>query len=145
MDRLDEELIKLLQEDARQSSIVLAKQLKASPATVRRRVNKLISTGVVRIRAFPDAGKIGLPLAVILAMDVAQEKMAPAMQTLANRQEVSWVSTTTGRFDIIALARFSSTDELSEFIQKVVPSIDGVRDCETFICLQLKRSRYPLI
>jgi len=52
----------------------LAKQLKVSAATARRRVNNLIKTEVIRIRAMPDAEKIGVPLAVIIAMDADQDK-----------------------------------------------------------------------
>ena len=64
---------------------------------------------------------------------------------LAQRPEIGWVSTTTGRFDILALARFASTDELSDFVEKKVTRIEGVNNSETFICLRIGKGRYMQI
>lgn len=137
-DSLDERLIKLLQKDAGQSSEVIAKHLKVSAATVRRRIRLLIKNKVIRIAAIADPDKTGLPLAVIITIDVSHEKLDSVMQTLANQPEILWISTTTGRYDIIALTRFHSTDDLSIFLQNEMPKIEGIRDTETFICLNLE-------
>ena len=141
-DSLDEKLIQLLEKDARQSSEVLAKQLNVSPATVRRRIKRLIQSGVLRMMALVDPDKVGFPLIAVIAFDVAHDRLEAAMQTLADLPEVTWVSTTTGRFDILALVRFRSTEELSTFVQKELPNMEGLRDSETFICLQVKKGRY---
>jgi len=45
---LDERLIELLSQDARQSSQALANQLNVSSSTVRRRISKLVKRGVLR-------------------------------------------------------------------------------------------------
>jgi len=88
MDSLDKKLIELLGRDARQSSEALAKQLNVSPVTIRRRVNKLIQSGVVRIVAVGDPNKLGFPLAAVIAFDVAHEKLDSVMEILASRPEV---------------------------------------------------------
>jgi len=141
-DSIDEKLIQLLERDARQSSEVLAKQLKVSPATVRRRIKKLIQSGVLRIVALVDPQKVGFPLIAIIAFDIAHEKLESVIQMLADRPEVKYVSTTTGRFDVLIQARFRSTEELSDFVQKELPNVEGIRDSETFVCLQVKKGRY---
>jgi len=146
MDLLDEHLIKLLAQDARVSSEVLAKKLKVTPATVRRRLNELIKNKVVRILAAVDPNKVGLPLAVVIAYDVEHDKLDSAVNLLANRPEVTWISTTTGRFDIISLVRVASTDELYEFINKVMSQIDGLKNSETFVCMHVEKGgSYSLI
>lgn len=139
IDSLDERLIKLLQKDARRSSDVLAKQLKVSPATVRRRMRRLIQNGTMRIAAIADPAKIGLPLAVMIALHVEHDKLDSVVEQLYKRPEVGWLSSTTGRFDIMALARFPSTEGLSKFIQKEITEIEGIRDSETFVCLNIKK------
>jgi len=139
IDSLDERLIKLLQKDARRSSDVLAKQLKVSPATVRRRMRRLIQNGTMRIAAIADPAKIGLPLAVMIALHVEHDKLDSVVEQLYKRPEVGWLSSTTGRFDIMALARFPSAEGLSKFIQKEITEIDGIRDSETFVCLNIKK------
>ncbi|MFQ5874857.1 MAG: Lrp/AsnC family transcriptional regulator [Dehalococcoidia bacterium] len=61
-DSLDEQLVHLLEWDARQSSEALAKQLQVSPSTVRRRIRKLMQSGILRTVAFVDPTKLGFPL-----------------------------------------------------------------------------------
>ena len=109
---IDEQLIHLLEKDARQSSEALAKQLNVSPTTVRRRKRALMQSGVLRITALIDPYKIGLPLIAVIAFDVAHEKSELIMQELASRPEVKWVALTTGRFDILVLAMFHSRPDL---------------------------------
>ncbi len=138
VDAIDENLIRLLQQDAHRSSEVLAKQLDVSPATVRRRVRNLIRKGVVRIAAIPDPEKVGLHLAAIIALKVDHDSLKEVMSALTARGEVSWACTTTGRFDILAMARFHSTEELTRFLQNQLPKIDGIRDSETFVCLETR-------
>ena len=64
------------------------------------------------------------------------------MEALAKRPEIRRVSTTTGRFDIIALAQFRSTDYLSGLMIKELAHLEGLKDSETLICLDLKKGRY---
>ncbi|MDO8569092.1 MAG: Lrp/AsnC family transcriptional regulator [Dehalococcoidales bacterium] len=142
VDDLDRRLIKLLQTDAHRSSDVLAKKLQVSPATVRRRVRKLIKENVIRIQSVVDPEKVGLPLAVLIAFDVDHEKLDSIMQFLAKQEEVKWVATCTGRFDIMALCRFASTEELSEFVQSQLVGLDGLRDTETFVCLHVEKPQF---
>ncbi len=141
VDSVDKRLIELLQEDAGRSSDVLARHLKVSAATVRRRTRRLIKNQVIRIGAVVDPQKVGLPLAAIMAIDVVNEKLDDVVKTLASKPGVIWVSTTTGRFDVIALVRFPSTDELSRFVQSELSKVEGIRDSETFICLHFESKR----
>ncbi len=145
IDSLDIKLIQLLGQDARQPSERLAKQLNVSPATVRRRVRKLLKSRVLRIIGEVDPAKVGYRVTAVIAFDVAHEKLDSVTEMLDNSQEIRWLSTTTGRFDIIALAQFSSTDELSNFVQKELSHVKGVRDSETFVCLQVKKGRYTAL
>ena len=140
-DSIDEQLARLLGQDARQNSETLAKQLNMSSATVRRRLRKLIRDDLIRIVGVVNPTNFGFPVAVVITLDVVHEKSAAAMQALAGRPEVEWVSTTTGRFDIIAIARFRSNDNLSEFMTKVLAKLEGLRDSETFVCLNVEKGR----
>ena len=141
-DLTDEQLVRLLGQDARQNSETLAKQLNLSAATVRRRLRKLLRSDLLRIVGVIDATNFGLPLAAVITIDVAHDKLEAAMEMLAERPEIKWVSTTTGRFDIIAMARFRSTDCLSDFVTKDLAKIEGLKDSETFICLDVQKGSY---
>ncbi len=142
IDSIDKPLIQLLGGDALQSSEVLAKQLNVSAATVRRRIRRLIKDGTLRIVAVVDPNKVGLPLAALLALDVPHEQLDMVTDALAKHPDVKWVSTTTGRFNIMAMVRSSSTDDLATFMQKELPRLEGVKNSETLICLRVKKGQY---
>lgn len=141
-DSTDEQLAGLLGQDARQNSETLAKRLKLSSATVRRRLRKLIRSDLLHIVGVVDYAKFGFPVAVVIALNVAHGNLESATEDLVKKPEIRWLSTTTGRFDIIAVARFRSTNGLSEFMAKDMARLEGVKDSETFVCLDLKKGSY---
>ena len=140
-DSIDERIVRLLGQDARQNSKALAKQLNLSAATVRRRLRKLIQSESLRIIGAVDPTRFGLPLAVVITLDVSNDKLESAIEVLANQPEIKWVSSTTGRFDIIALARFPSMDSLSDVLTRHLTQMEGVRSSETFVCLDVRKGR----
>ncbi len=139
-DALDKKLIRLLGKDARQRNAVLAKKLGVSPVTIKRRIDKLINNQVISIVARPEPTRLNLPLQVIAAFDVAHDRLNYIADRLSSRDEVRWLSVTSGRFDIIAIMWFASTDELHSFMEKEVGDLEGVRNTETFICLHVQKS-----
>ncbi len=142
LDSLDKELVQLLEKDALQTSEALARQLCVSPATVRRRLKRLKQSGVLRIAAFVDPNKMGVPVIAIIAMNVMRDKLELAVPLLISKPEVRFLSTTTGRFDIVTCAWFHSTEELTHFVQKDLAEVPGLTDTETFICLQVSKGLY---
>jgi Lrp/AsnC family transcriptional regulator for asnA, asnC and gidA len=134
IDALDEKLLKVLKDNARQSAEKVAKRLKVSPTTVRRRMKKLTRSGAVVITAMVDPSKIGIT--------VQLGDIESAADFLVKQNEVKWVSTTTGRFDLLFLAGFHSTTELADFIQRKMASIKGLKDIEVFVCLDMKKGGY---
>ena len=141
-DSTTERLIQILMQDAWQSSLSLSKQLHLSPITVRRRIAKLLEKGIIRIVAVTNPPEGAPSFVAIIAIDVIQNKIKEVIQQLANRPEVVWCSPTTGRFDILTMVRFASNEDLYKFIQDELPTIEGIKDSETFICLHMKRGRY---
>jgi Lrp/AsnC family transcriptional regulator for asnA, asnC and gidA len=136
---LDEQIITLLGNDARQSSKVLAKQLNVSPATVRRRIGKLLNSGILHYVAAIDSVKVAFSTIVVLALDVDRNKIKNVTEILVHLPEIKWVATTTGRFDILATAYLTPGNNLSEFLEKKLGNIEGIRDSETFVCLDVRK------
>ena len=142
LDSVDRQLILLMRNDARQSSETLAKQLNISAATVRRRLRRLIKNDILRIVGIADPYKLGIGLGVLISLDVEQTKVDSVMEWLIGRTEIKWASTTTGRFDIIVIARFESTEHLSSFITKDLTGLEGIKDTETLLSLEVRKGRY---
>ncbi len=145
VDSVDEQIVRLLGRDARQNSETLAKQLNLSAATVRRRLRKLIRSDLLRIVGVIEPDKFGFPLMVVITLDVVHGKVELAMEELSKLPEVRFVSTITGRYDIIIIARFRSNKSLSDFVVKELAKMEGIRDSETLVCLEVKKGlRIPL-
>ena len=141
IDSVDEQIARLLGKDARQNSETLAKQLNLSAATVRRRLRKLIHSDLLRIVGVVEPASFGFPVIAVITLDAARDKLELVIEELSKRPEIRFVSTTTGRYDIIAIAQFRSTDCLSEFVTKELAKLEGIKDSETFVCLQVKKGR----
>jgi DNA-binding Lrp family transcriptional regulator len=141
-DSLDEQLIKLLSQDTRQSSQKLAKQLHVSASTVRNRLRRLIRNENLHFIVAIDPFKVGLQVVVQILLDVEQDKIAQTLESLVILPEVSYVSAVSGRFNIIMYACFPSHLALASFMQNQLGKIAGVRDCETLICLEIKKGRF---
>jgi len=135
IDSLDQELINLLSKNARQSSDMLAGQLGVDSSTVRRRINKLVRQGVLTFSINPNPDLIGFPVRAVLALDVAPDRVSTVIESLRSREEIRWISPTSGRFDIIAIAWFPSNESIYSFLEGAVGELEGVRRTETFICL----------
>jgi Lrp/AsnC family transcriptional regulator, regulator for asnA, asnC and gidA len=139
---IDEQLIKLLSQDTRQSSQKLAKQLNISPSTVRSRLRRLVKNENLHFIIAVDPVKAGLSVIVQILLDVEQDKIGQTLDALMDLDEVNYVSATSGRFDIIVYACFSSHRDLAGFLQNQLGKMEGVRDCETLICLDIKKGRF---
>jgi Lrp/AsnC family transcriptional regulator for asnA, asnC and gidA len=141
-DSIDKQLVILLGQDARQSNEQLAKQLNISEATVRRRLRKLIQNDLLHIVGVVDPANFGLPIRVVITLDVIENKLESTLEEVNKQPEIRWVSTTTGRYDIIAGAGFPSLDSLSDFTSRVLAKMSGVKNSEMFILLKHKKGGY---
>ncbi len=138
VDEIDRQLLIELRENAHQNSSVLARKLHLSPATVRRRVNKMLAKGIIKIVARLDSTTAGLNLAAIIGLDVEHDKIKEIQQTMIKRRRVRWVSTSTGRYRIIVFARFVDMEDLQKFITDGIADISGIKDVETHVLLSMK-------
>lgn len=139
IDQIDEQLIQLLEGNARQSSETLAKQLNISSATIRRRLKRLMDSDQLHVVAFRDPVKAGLPVAAVVGFNIDHALLDSAMQAICSYPEVVLACTTTGRFDAFALVRFSSNEAFSSFLRNKITKIEGIKDSETFVCLHIEK------
>src|SRR3990170_877211 len=100
MDGLDEQIVQMLEQNARQSSPALAKHLGVSSATVRRRLKRLIDSGILNVVAFRDPARTGFPVLALIALNVEHGHLDSLMQQLSDRKEIVWACSVTGRFDV---------------------------------------------
>jgi Lrp/AsnC family transcriptional regulator for asnA, asnC and gidA len=134
IDETDAEIIAALDEDVRSTYTSLAKRIGVDQVTVRRRLDKLLESGVILLGALVDYSRIGPWLHVLFALNIRADSVDSVLEDVGKLQQVSWITSVTGRFDSIALARFSSYEELN--------SVKGILRSETFVFLRREKSFY---
>ena len=147
MDRLDVQIVSRLQKDGNATNANIAKSILPSPVseeTVRRRLKRLMQDGYMKIVAIPDARKMGYESQVIIGLQVDADKVDDVAAALSEMDEVSWVSVTTGSFDIFGWAAVKSFDQLSDFLRTRVGRIEGVKKMETFLTLESKKQEHGI-
>ncbi|RPJ57676.1 MAG: Lrp/AsnC family transcriptional regulator [Dehalococcoidia bacterium] len=141
----DEELVSAVGSNARISSEKLAKKLKVSPTTIRRRLKSAMRKDIMRTFAVVDPDKAGLTVQTVLGINLSRENIESVINALENRSEIKWLAAVTGEYDIIARAAFSSIDQLSAFLEHELSNIKGINNCESFVCLDIPKGRFIVL
>jgi len=131
IDATDRRIISLLQLNGRMSNVDIARAIGVAEATVRKRIERLLNEGVIRIVGVPSLGKVGLDLETIIMLEVDLRQVDQVGEKLAAMKEVRTVRYATGGSDIIIEAVFPSDDDLLEFLTNRLARIQGIRATTT--------------
>jgi Lrp/AsnC family transcriptional regulator for asnA, asnC and gidA len=126
----DFRLILELQEDGRRSYSDLAERLGINPKTVPRRIEALIKSEAIAIRALPNPFKLGLAANALIAIRVDPSKIHDVCDQMIDNFNVNLVQTVFGRYDIIISVYFPKWEMLHDFINKDLSRMDGVMQVE---------------
>jgi len=131
LDEIDRRIIALLQDNGRIPNVEIAKELGVAEGTVRRRLERLLSSGIIHIKAVVNPTELGLATPVMIGLTVDLAYVEKVAKRLAAFPEIYSVRIITGNYDMIAEASFSSPDQLFSFLTTNVASIPGVKHVET--------------
>lgn len=145
LDVMDLKLMRELRNDARQTHNELAARLGTSPTTVRRRLQRLLDDGIIRIVAVADPLALGYTLLASVGINVHPKKVDAVADQLAAFPEVHHVLINTGRYDIIVSADFRQPEELSNFVRGELGNIEGLVSHETMMCLKVIKDDFTFI
>lgn len=126
-------LIDELQRDGSLSYAELGKRLGLATRTIARKVQWLISSGLISIIAQPNPYKLGLSASALLAIKSNPNKNDSICKTLCDNFHVNHVQVVFGRFDIIVMVFYPNWDQLHKFIYEDLYLIPGVKRVETYI------------
>lgn len=142
IDELDKGIIGILKSDGRASNVEVGRLLGVTEATIRKRIANLLSQGLIEIVAVPTPKLAGYTLSAIMGLNVSLERLRDVSKMLITLPEVRYCGLSTGRFDIMIEAFFSSHEHLLEFSTDKVGSIHGVVKVETFLILDISKFSY---
>lgn len=135
MDRTDRQLVHCLLQDGRASLRRIADVLEVSEQTVARRLQRLREAGAVRVQVRPDARATG-QRSWFVRMQCRPDSASSLAEALAARDDVSWVSITSGGSEIICLAR-GAADQGGGSILRRLPRTSQVLAFTAFTVLHV--------
>ena len=140
LDELGQNIIKELQEDARQSFREIGRKLDVSEGTVRNRVKSLINSDTMKISAIPNPEKLGLNFICVICIEVKVGSAEKVEQMLIKSPNVYYLCGCTGTYDIIGLLMFRAPHDFDEFVKDVIAKIPEITRTSTFVVMHVSRS-----
>jgi DNA-binding Lrp family transcriptional regulator len=122
----DYRLIAELQRDGSTSYSELSERLGITAKTVAKKMEALLSSQVIAIRAQPNPYKLGLSACAFLAIKTDPSKNGQICEYLAENFHVNLVQTVFGRLDILAIAYFPNLEKLHAFIDNELYPLEGI-------------------
>ncbi|NMC47697.1 MAG: Lrp/AsnC family transcriptional regulator [Chloroflexi bacterium] len=126
-DQLDHQIIQALHKDARLSASQIARDLNANERTIRKRIDRLVRLGAVRLTAIIDPEVFGYLTAVDIFLEVDADKEEEVIKNFKTISDISYIALGEGTKDLSIECRFKTNEDLREFIRKKIPTIEGVQ------------------
>ena len=140
LDATAKRIIELLQEDGRISYAAIAKAVGLSEAAARARVQKLLDSEVMQVVAVTDPTQVGFTRQAMIGVRTEGDPMKVG-DLLAQVDEVDYVVTTAGSFDLLVEVVCEDDPHLLDVIRQV-RELEGVVSSETFVYLKLNKQHY---
>lgn len=131
MDELDRQIAELVQQDPRRSNVEMARTLGVSEGTVRKRLDRLLSEGAIRLGGVVATDRLGLDVRVLVLLKIELAQIEAVGRALAAMSEVVSVYVVTGEYDLVAEAVFGGNEELVRFLTGQVGKLGGVLESVT--------------
>nr|WP_319393607.1 Lrp/AsnC family transcriptional regulator [uncultured Desulfobacter sp.] len=143
LDRIDREIIKLLQKDGRISNTDMAKAIDVSEATVRTRLSRLIDDEIIQIVAVSNPLRLGFNVVGHLRIHVEIGRIDEVADALKQIQALWFIVKTSGASTgIDAEFNVESMADLNDLVLNEVGSVPGVTSVETTLTLDFVKRRY---
>jgi Lrp/AsnC family transcriptional regulator for asnA, asnC and gidA len=143
LDRIDREIIKLLQKDGRISNTDMAKAIDVSEATVRTRLSRLIDDEIIQIVAVSNPLRLGFNVVGHLRIHVEIGRIDQVAEQLKQVQALWFIVKTSGASTgIDAEFNVESMADLNDLVLNQVGTVPGVTSVETTLTLDFVKRRY---
>lgn len=136
LDDADEALLAVLSRDGRAPLTALQAHTNLPESAVKRRLDRLRSTGILYLDVQFDHGHLGHDVVAMLWLTVAPASLADVGRALAGHPEVRFAAATTGQANIVAATLHPSSGDLYTYLSDKIGALDGVRSIETALTLR---------
>lgn len=144
VDKLSIEIARELG-DGRKSFREIAQELGVAENTVRSRVNKMLSDGVMDVVGRVNIEKLPGHTMVFTGIRLSERDLFSKCQELSKLTGVVSAAVVTGRFDIILVLLLREGFGLLEFYSQEMSKVEGVLSVESFVVYKGTRMMAPYI
>ena len=127
-DEKDQQILRHLLTDSRQSARQLAMRLGISTVTTISRMKKLHDKKIIQgYSVLLDHERLGYDLTAIVEISTAQGKMLEIENEISKQENVIAVYDITGETDILLIAKFKERKLLSDFVKRLsaLPNVEN--------------------
>lgn len=137
MDRIDEEILRLLKENGRMTSSEISKQVHLSVPAVSERIRKLEESRVIeRFTVKVGREQIGLHLIAFIMVQLEKPEHVDGFRaTILQTDSVLECHHMAGSYDYILKVALPGTRELEQLISETIKQVTGVAKTNTMIVL----------
>ncbi len=150
LDRLDTQILNLLQQDASIPIRTLAEQVHSSPATCQRRIANLRESGVLlKEVAILDRLRIGRPLTVFVSVELDKQNDALLRnfeRKMTAEGDVMACYEVSGEFDFLLIVNSASMERYHAFTREVFSSNNNIRNFKSMFAMNCSKfeTKIPL-
>lgn len=128
MDKKDEKLLEMLNQNGRKSFKKLGEELEMSDVAAKNRVTKLMEKGVITgFSACVNPDKVGLSLQATIGIQVDPQKTKEVVEELRDFEEFYFIWKVTGAHNLHLHGAFEDHTHMDAVLDKAL-SIEGVRE-----------------
>jgi len=142
IDRVDCEIIRLLQHDGRISNREISRKIGVSETTTRARLNRLIRSGIIQVVAVSNPFKLGFGVIGNSKIRIDVRKVDTVLNELKKIKEIWYIALATGGTDIDAEFNVKSLDDLNSLLFEKISKIPGINQIDTSLILRFAKREY---
>jgi Lrp/AsnC family transcriptional regulator for asnA, asnC and gidA len=144
IDTTDYRIISLLRKNGRASSRELAQTLGHTEATIRARLRRLDSSGIMRVVAMTDFRAAGFPLMAVIGVQIKDRSAVDVAQDIAKLPQIFNVQIVIGTMDIELSAGAADSVDLAQLI-KTLAAIPGVHQLTPGMALEVIKFDWGIV
>jgi Lrp/AsnC family transcriptional regulator for asnA, asnC and gidA len=144
-DKLNREIVGMLQSDGRMAFSEIAKSLSVSEGTIRNRVNSMKQAGMLRIVAIADPVAAEYKSDAMLGIKVAAGHTVQALsERLAASPDVVYILWVSGRYDLLVEVVSNDRNGFLDFLDKEIHQSLDIASSETMSGLKNFKNQFLL-
>ncbi|MCS6828913.1 MAG: Lrp/AsnC family transcriptional regulator [Caldilinea sp.] len=142
LDAMDRAIIRALKNDGRLPFSTIAAQLHVSPGMIRQRVQRLVDAGVLQFVAVTHPLRTGYHTMALIGVKADGHRLREIANQIAAFEEVIYLAITSGTYNFLVEVTCVDNADLLRFLSEKLYSVEGVREAETFIYLDIVKEIY---